>query len=217
MKEISGPGAGTRFHRPSCQTRTVRPKAPPTESKKPRPATSGTKMERNTANSRKMARPTTMVKYSGMASPQVLAFGMVFLVAGLAFKLGVVPFHMWVPDVYQGAPTPITAFMAAQSFIFYTFTAWLPEVLVDRGMSASSAGAVLALGQVAGLVMSLLTDDPILAVMANKEMVNAALETTLTQGVQFERRLFHSLFAFEDQKEGMSAFVEKRKPEFKGR
>ena len=56
-----------------------------------------------------------------------------------------------------------------------------------------------------------------LAVMANKEMVNAALETTLTQGVQFERRLFHSLFAFEDQKEGMSAFVEKRKPEFRGR
>ena len=56
-----------------------------------------------------------------------------------------------------------------------------------------------------------------LAIMANKEMVNAALETTLTQGVQFERRLFHSLFAFEDQKEGMSAFVEKRKPEFKGR
>ncbi|MFN8873165.1 MAG: enoyl-CoA hydratase-related protein, partial [Brevundimonas sp.] len=56
-----------------------------------------------------------------------------------------------------------------------------------------------------------------LAVMANKEMVNAALETTLTQGVQFERRLFHSLFAFEDQKEGMAAFVEKRKPEFTGR
>ncbi len=56
-----------------------------------------------------------------------------------------------------------------------------------------------------------------LAVMANKEMVNAALETTLTQGVQFERRLFHSLFAFEDQKEGMAAFVGKRKPEFKGR
>lgn len=56
-----------------------------------------------------------------------------------------------------------------------------------------------------------------LAVMANKEMVNAALETTLTQGVQFERRLFHSLFAFDDQKEGMAAFVEKRKPKFTGR
>lgn len=57
----------------------------------------------------------------------------------------------------------------------------------------------------------------ILAVMANKELVNAAFETTLTQGVVFERRLFHSLFAFEDQKEGMEAFVEKRKPAFTGR
>jgi len=56
-----------------------------------------------------------------------------------------------------------------------------------------------------------------LAVTANKEMVLAAFETTLTQGVQFERRLFHSLFAFEDQKEGMAAFVEKRKPVFTGR
>ncbi len=45
----------------------------------------------------------------------------------------------------------------------------------------------------------------------------AALETTLTQGVQFERRLFHSLFALEDQKEGMAAFAEKRKPNFTNR
>lgn len=55
-----------------------------------------------------------------------------------------------------------------------------------------------------------------LAVMMNKELVNTALETTLTQGVKTERRLFHSLFAFDDQKEGMSAFSEKRKPAFKG-
>ena len=51
--------------------------------------------------------------YSGMASPQVLAFGMVFLVAGLAFKLGAVPFHMWVPDVYHGAPTVATLLVAS--------------------------------------------------------------------------------------------------------
>ena len=56
-----------------------------------------------------------------------------------------------------------------------------------------------------------------LAVMMNKEMVEAAFETTLTQGVKMERRLFHSLFAFEDQSEGMAAFVEKRPPRFVGR
>jgi enoyl-CoA hydratase len=56
-----------------------------------------------------------------------------------------------------------------------------------------------------------------LAVMMNKELVEAAYETTLATGVAMERRLFHSLFAFEDQKEGMAAFIEKRKPVFKSR
>jgi NADH-quinone oxidoreductase subunit N len=45
---------------------------------------------------------------SGHVNHQVLIFGLVFVVSGLAFKLGVVPFHMWIPDVYQGAPTAIT-------------------------------------------------------------------------------------------------------------
>jgi len=54
-----------------------------------------------------------------------------------------------------------------------------------------------------------------LAVMMAKEAVNAAYETPLSQGVKTERRLFHSLFAFEDQKEGMAAFNEKRKAVFK--
>jgi NADH-quinone oxidoreductase subunit N len=45
---------------------------------------------------------------SGQIKHQVLVFGLVFVVAGLAFKLGVVPFHMWIPDVYQGAPTAVT-------------------------------------------------------------------------------------------------------------
>jgi enoyl-CoA hydratase len=76
-----------------------------------------------------------------------------------------------------------------------------PEALLDE---ARAAAAKIA------------SQSP-LAVMMNKEMVNVALETTLTEGVRFERRLFHSLFAFDDQKEGMAAFVEKRKADFKGR
>ncbi|HZH28925.1 MAG TPA: enoyl-CoA hydratase [Azospirillaceae bacterium] len=54
-------------------------------------------------------------------------------------------------------------------------------------------------------------------VMMCKEAVNRAFETTLEEGIRFERRLFHSTFATEDQKEGMAAFVDKRQPAFKGR
>jgi enoyl-CoA hydratase len=56
-----------------------------------------------------------------------------------------------------------------------------------------------------------------LAAIANKEMVNAAFEMPLAQGIAFERRLFHGLFATDDQKEGMSAFVEKRQGNWSGR
>ena len=58
---------------------------------------------------------------------------------------------------------------------------------------------------------------PPLAAIAVKEMVNAAFEIPLGQGIRFERRLFHGLFGTEDQKEGMAAFVEKRPGNWKGR
>ena len=58
---------------------------------------------------------------------------------------------------------------------------------------------------------------PPLAAIAVKEMVNAAFEIPLSQGIRFERRLFHGLFGTEDQKEGMTAFVEKRPGKWKGR
>ena len=54
-------------------------------------------------------------------------------------------------------------------------------------------------------------------VMMTKETINRAYETTLSEGIRFERRVFHSMFATDDQKEGMAAFSEKRKPEFRGR
>jgi len=55
------------------------------------------------------------------------------------------------------------------------------------------------------------------SVLAAKEAINRAFETSLAEGVKFERRVFHSLFATEDQKEGMAAFVEKRPPKFKNK
>ncbi len=83
--------------------------------------------------------------------------------------------------------------------------------LVSRVVPADSllAEAMVAAEKIATM--------PPLAVVANKEMVNVALETSLSQGVLFERRLFHSLFALDDRKEGMTAFIEKRKPVFTGK
>jgi enoyl-CoA hydratase len=75
------------------------------------------------------------------------------------------------------------------------------ESLLDE---ATAAAAVIA-------------EFPTPAVMMVKESINRAYETTLAEGVHFERRMFHSMFATEDQKEGMAAFVEKRKPVFKHR
>jgi NADH-quinone oxidoreductase subunit N len=60
---------------------------------------------------------------TGRINREVLVFGVVFVVAGLAFKLGAVPFHMWVPDVYQGAPTSITLLIAgAPKFAAFAIT-----------------------------------------------------------------------------------------------
>jgi enoyl-CoA hydratase len=62
-----------------------------------------------------------------------------------------------------------------------------------------------------------IVEKPALAVMAVKEAVNRSYETTLREGLLFERRLFHALFATEDQKEGMAAFLEKREAQFRDR
>ncbi|MCY7312098.1 MAG: NADH-quinone oxidoreductase subunit NuoN [Pseudoxanthomonas sp.] len=57
--------------------------------------------------------PSIQAGAANVADRTLLLTGMVFLVAGIAFKLGAAPFHMWLPDVYQGAPTPITLFISA--------------------------------------------------------------------------------------------------------
>jgi enoyl-CoA hydratase len=76
-----------------------------------------------------------------------------------------------------------------------------PEKLLDEAVEAATRIASLSRA----------------SVLMAKESVNRAFELPLAEGLRFERRMFHSLFATQDQKEGMAAFVEKRKPAFRNR
>ena len=96
-------------------------------------------------------------------------------------------------------------------------------ILTGRSMNAAEAeraGLVARVVPADELLDNALATAAIIAgmslpiVMMAKEVVNAAFESTLTAGVRFERRLFHSAFATDDQKEGMTAFIEKRAPNF---
>jgi enoyl-CoA hydratase len=60
-------------------------------------------------------------------------------------------------------------------------------------------------------------EKPMMSTLSVKEAVNRAFEVPLSEGLLFERRLFHALFATEDQKEGMAAFLDKREPQFRDR
>jgi NADH-quinone oxidoreductase subunit N len=99
------------------------------------------------------------IEYSKANDPLVL-FGLIFVVAGLAFKLGVVPFHMWVPDVYHGAPTAMTLFIggapkiAAFGFVMRILadslngatTDWQP-MLVLLAIASMAIGNIVAIAQ----------------------------------------------------------------------
>ena len=96
-----------------------------------------------------------------VGSPQVLTLGLVFVVAGLAFKLGVVPFHMWVPDVYHGAPTAITLMiggapkLAAFAIVIRLLAEGLEPLAVDwQQMLAVLAVMSLLVGNLAAIAQS---------------------------------------------------------------
>ena len=98
---------------------------------------------------------------SGQVKHQVLVFGLVFLVAGLAFKLGVVPFHMWIPDVYQGAPTAVTLLIggAPKLAAFAVMIRLLVEGLLPlafdwQQMLMLMAVASLAIGNLAAIAQT---------------------------------------------------------------
>jgi enoyl-CoA hydratase len=99
-------------------------------------------------------------------------------------------------------------------------------ILTGRTMDAAEAersGLVARVVPAASLmeeaikVADAIASMPLPALLAAKEAVNRAFETSLAEGVRFERRVFHTLFATHDQKEGMAAFIEKRAPKFENR
>jgi NADH-quinone oxidoreductase subunit N len=96
----------------------------------------------------------------GARIPIGLVFGLVFVLAGLAFKISAVPFHMWVPDVYEGAPTPVTAFFAAapklaamallMRAVFDAFPGIIPQwqsIIIFLAIASMLLGAFAAIGQ----------------------------------------------------------------------
>lgn len=97
----------------------------------------------------------------GVGQKIPLTFGIVFIVAGLAFKLGAVPFHMWVPDVYQGATTPVTLFissapkLAAFAFTIRLLVQGLEELHADwQGMLILLSVLSMAIGNLAAIAQT---------------------------------------------------------------
>jgi NADH-quinone oxidoreductase subunit N len=98
---------------------------------------------------------------SGQVKHQVLVFGLVFIVAGLAFKLGAAPFHMWIPDVYQGAPTAVTIMIGSAPelaafaiAIRLLVEGLLPLALDWQQMLAIMAIASLMIGNLAAIAQT---------------------------------------------------------------
>jgi enoyl-CoA hydratase len=140
-----------------------------------------------------------------------------FIIAAETAKFGQPEINLGVmPGI--GGTQRLTRFVGKSKAMDMVLTARMMDAaeaeragLVSRVVAADTllAEALAAAKKIAG-------QSP-LAVMMNKELVEAAYETTLSTGVAMERRLFHSLFAFEDQKEGMAAFIEKRPAKFTGK
>ncbi|KPB01946.1 enoyl-CoA hydratase [Ahrensia marina] len=140
-----------------------------------------------------------------------------FIIAGRSAKFG-------QPEITLGILPGIGGTQRLARFVGKAKA--MDMILTGRMMNADEAEScglvsrVVADGELLEEAISTaqkIADYSLPSVMLAKEAVNRAYETTLEEGLRFERRVFHSTFALEDQKEGMTAFIEKRSPSFKNR
>ncbi len=140
-----------------------------------------------------------------------------FIIAGENAKFGQPEINLGVmPGI--GGSQRLTRFVGKSKAMDMCLTGrFMDAAEAERAGLVSRVVPVDALIEEAMAAAEKIASQSLPIAMMTKESVNRAYETTLAEGVRFERRLFHSMFATADQKEGMAAFVEKRKPGFTNR
>jgi NADH-quinone oxidoreductase subunit N len=132
-----------------------------------------------------------------------LVFGLVFIVAGVAFKLGVVPFHMWIPDVYHGAPTPVTLVvgsgpkLAAFAMALRLLVNALPALAADwQQMLALLAILSIAVGNITAIAQSNLKRMLAYSAIANMGFMLLGLLSGMVEGNWLNREAAYSAALF---------------------
>lgn len=140
-----------------------------------------------------------------------------FIIAGDNAKFGQPEINLGVIAGIGGTQRLTRAIGKAKSMDMHMTGRFMDAEEAERSGLVSRVVPAKKLKEEAMSAANKIAEKSMISVLAAKEAVNRSFETTLAEGIQFERRLFNGLFATEDQKEGMSAFLEKREPQFRDR
>ncbi len=140
-----------------------------------------------------------------------------FIIAGDNAKFGQPEINLGVIAGIGGTQRLTRAVGKAKSMDMHLTGRFMDAEEAERSGLVSRVVPAKKLKEEAMSAANKIAEKSMISVLAAKEAVNRSFETTLAEGIQFERRLFNGLFATEDQKDGMSAFLEKREPQFRDR